>query len=144
MCGCLPFCLFLSEIPSNRFYLCNNRFSKLLRLCLLCFCPALFFRRFGSEIPRENACLVVFALGTVAVSRSARSAASLMSGFGQLLRQASNGSVSTLLQLSKGSTISVRFHPGTLIQSRQSLYGPPPPTQLVLSLIQPLVVCFAK
>ena len=50
-----------------------------------------------------------------ALSRRASAAASLMSGFGQLLRQASNGSVSTLLKLSKDSTVNARFHPGSLI-----------------------------
>ena len=84
-------------------------------------CFFFFFRRFGSKIPRENACLVVFALGAAALSTSAPWAASLISAFGQLLRQASNGSVSTLLKLSKDFTINARFHPGSLIGFRESM-----------------------
>ena len=72
---------------------------------------------FADSAPKshEKMLLVVFTLGTVALSRSASSAASLMSGFGQLLRQAPTGSVFTLLTLSKDSTINVRFHPSSLI-----------------------------
>ena len=92
------------------------------------------------EIPGENACLIVFALGTVALSRSASSAASLMSGFGQLLRQAPTGSVFTLLTLSKDSTINVRFHPSSLIPEYNLgnlFFGPHPQRSWCCHLSRP-------
>ena len=63
--------------------------------------PCAVFRRFGPESPRP----MLGSLWVMALSKDVHSAGSLMSGFGQLLRQASNGDMSQLQQLAKDSTV---------------------------------------